>query len=343
MRITAAIVASVLAVVGVLGSFAPLLAEGAGLDGVEQDLVARINAFRAARGLATLTVSDTLTAAAKWMSADMGARNYFAHTSLDGRSPTQRMFDAGYPAFGTWTGEDLAAGYTTTADVLNGWINSPAHYAVLVNPQYHAIGVGRGYTTGSTYGWYWTTDFGGVVDVVRAAPAARAVTTASVQSHYATPAQVALPPDSGYHASWSAQSPDPVVAAGERTTLVVALTNTGSRGWYRGVADQQANLGTSEPQDAERPDLAADWLSANRLTSTTTEYVGPGEVGWFEFTLRAPTTAGDYRLGLRGVVDGAAWLEDDGIFFVIHVLPSVAASGIEKRPSAGRKSPLRKP
>jgi len=26
------------------------------------------------------------------------------------------------------------------------------------------------------------------------------------------------------------------------------------------------------------------------------------------------------------VVDGAAWLEDDGIFFVIHVLPSVAAS-----------------
>jgi len=237
------------------------------------------------------------------------------------------MFDAGYPAFGTWTGEDLAAGYTTTADVLNGWINSPAHYAVLVNPQYHAIGVGHGYTTGSTYGWYWTADFGGVVDVVRAVPAARAVTTASVQSHYATPAQVALPPDSGYHASWSAQSPDPVVAAGERTTLVVALTNTGSRGWYRGVADQQANLGTSEPQDTERPDLAADWLSANRLTSTTTEYVGPGEVGWFEFTLRAPITAGDYRLGLRGVVDGAAWLEDDGIFFVIHVLPSIAASG----------------
>ena len=327
MRITAAIVASVLAVVGVLGSFAPLLAEGAGLDGVEQDLVARINAFRAARGLATLTVSDTLTAAAKWMSADMGARNYFAHTSLDGRSPTQRMFDAGYPAFGTWTGEDLAAGYTTTADVLNGWINSPAHYAVLVNPHYRAIGVGRGYAMGSAYGWYWTADFGGVVDAARAAPVSRSAGPAATVIAYATPAQVALPPDSGYHASWSAQSPDPVVAAGERTTLVVALTNTGSRGWYRGVADQQANLGTSEPQDAERPDLAADWLSANRLTSTTTDYVGPGEVGWFEFTLRAPTTAGEYRLSLRGVVDGAAWLEDDGIFFVIHVLPSVAASG----------------
>src|SRR5438067_12697002 len=234
MRFSAATVASVLAVVGVLGSFAPLLAEGAGLDGVEQDLVARINAFRAARGLATLTVSDTLTAAAKWMSLDMGARNYFAHTSLDGRSPTQRMYDAGYPAFGTWTGEDLAAGYTTTADVLNGWINSPAHYAVLVNPRYHASGVGRGYTTGSTYGWYWTADFGGVVDAARAALVARAVVTAptaQVPAHLVVPAKVAAPPDSGYHASWTAQSPDPTVVIGSTATLVLALENTGSRGW----------------------------------------------------------------------------------------------------------------
>src|SRR5256886_15298843 len=170
----------------------------------------------------TLAVSDTLTSAAKWMSTDMGSRNYFAHTSLDGRSPTQRMADAGYPAFGTWTGEDLAAGYTTTVDVLNGWINSPAHYAVLVNPQYHAIGVGRGYATGSTYGWYWAADFGGVVDVARAVPVARAVTTATAprsQSYFVAPAKIA-PPDLGYHANWTAQSPDPTLAAGELTTLV---------------------------------------------------------------------------------------------------------------------------
>src|SRR5207244_3976625 len=171
-----AVLASVLAVLGLLGTCGPLLVDGASLDASEQDLVARINSFRASRSLPTLAVSDTLTSAAKWMSLDMGARNYFAHTSLDGRSPTQRMADAGYPAFGTWTGEDLAAGYTSTGDVLNGWINSPAHYAVLVNPHYHAIGVGRGYATGSTYGWYWTADFGGVVDLARVAPAPRAAT-----------------------------------------------------------------------------------------------------------------------------------------------------------------------
>jgi hypothetical protein len=119
-----------------------------------------------------------------------------------------------------------------------------------------------------------------------------------------------------------------VLAAGEVATLVVGLTNAGSRGWYKGVADQQANLATEDLQDAEHPELAVDWLSANRLASTTTEYVGPGEVGWFAFTVRAPTTAGEYRLGLRGVVDGTAWLEDDGIFFTIHVRPSFARGSL---------------
>jgi hypothetical protein len=297
VRLSRFVVASVLAVVGLFGLMSPLVAEGASLDATELDLVARVNEFRAARGLPSLAVSDTLTAAAKWMSADMAVRDYFAHTSQDGRSPTQRMADAGYPAFSTWTGEDLAAGYTSTADVLAGWIASPAHYAVLVNPEYHAIGIGRGYASGSVYGWYWTADFGGVVDAGRTAPAF----------------------DVGYHARWSTQSPDPTLAAGQTTTLVVALQNTGYRGWYAGVPNQQAALGTNAPLDGARPDLAYNWLSTSRAATTTTSYVGPGQVGWFQFTVRAPLTPGDYRLALRGVVDGVTWLEDAGILFTIHV------------------------
>lgn len=333
IRFSRALLASVLALVGLLGLFAPLVAEGASLDSAEQDLVARINAFRADRGLSTLVVSDTLTAAAKWMSIDMASRNYFSHTSLDGRSPTQRMADAGYPAFGTWTGEDLAAGYTSSAEVLAGWIKSPAHYAVLVNAQYRAIGVGRGYSGGSAYGWYWAANFGGIVDAARAAPVSRAAVTPTTRAPSSAARvvypQVALPPDSGYHASWIAQSPDPVLSVGERATLVVSLKNTGSRGWYLNTPDQRVTLGTNDPQDSERTELAAGWLSGNRLTSTTTDYVGPGEVGWFQFQVRAPATAGEYRLALRGVIDGVRWLEDDGIFFTIHVRPTfVGRSGL---------------
>jgi cysteine-rich secretory family protein len=315
------LLAIVLAVVGLL-SAAPAVAEGATPDATELDLVGRINTFRAGRGLPTLSVSNTITAAAKWMSSDMAANNYFSHTSLDGRSHVQRMNDAGYPASTTWTGENIAAGYTAPADVLNGWINSPGHFAVLTNAKYRAIGVGRAYSAASKYGWYWTADFGGVIDAgapvsvapPRPAPVARAATTVRAAS-----IAPAIPVDPGYHARWIGQSPDPVLGPGQLTTLVVALENTGFRGWVQGAANAQAYLGTAEPLDGDRSDVAFRWLAPNRPATTTTSYVGPGQTGWFEFDVRAPLEPGDYFLPLRGVVEGMTWLEDHGIYFTIHV------------------------
>src|SRR5438270_12933881 len=179
-----------------------IVARAATLDTGESDLLSQVNSFRASRGLSTLVVSDSLTLAAKWMATDMSVNNYFAHTSLDGRSPTQRMADAGYPAFSTWAGEDLAAGYTAASQVLQGWINSPAHLAVLTNPAYRAIGIGRAYSAGSQYGWYWDADFGGVIDGGGAS----------------APAVVAAPPDSGFHSAYAGQSADPTLSAGQVTT-----------------------------------------------------------------------------------------------------------------------------
>lgn len=271
-----------------------IIARAATLDSGESDLLAQVNSFRAARGLSTLVVSDSLTVAAKWMATDMSVNNYFAHTSLDGRSPTQRMADAGYPAFSTWSGEDLAAGYTSAAQVLQGWIDSPAHFAVLTNPAYRAIGIGRSYSSGSQYGWYWDADFGGVAD-----QGAAAVATF----------------DQGFHSAWVGQTPDPTLAPGAVATLVVALRNTGYRGWYVGSPGQQANLGTSSPLDVTRPELGL----GNRLATQSTAYVGPGQTGWFQFEIHAPSTPGTYRLDVRGVIDGATWLDDAGAFFTITV------------------------
>ena len=267
------------------------------LDANESDLVAAVNSFRAARGLARLAISDTLTFASKWMATDMAVYDYFSHTSRDGRAPVQRMTDAGYPGPQTYTGENMAAGYASAAEVLNGWINSPAHYAVLTNPNYRAIGVGRAYSAGSSYHTYWVMDVGGIVDAATAVPAF----------------------DLGYHGAWSGQSPDVTLAPGETATLVVALRNTGYRGWYRGNPGQQANLGTAEPLDAQRWDLDSGWPSASRIATTTTTYVGPGQVGWFQFQVRAPSSAGSYVLRARGVIDGTTWLEDPGIYWTITV------------------------
>jgi uncharacterized protein YkwD len=275
-------------------------AAAATLNTYESDLVAQINSFRAGKGLSTLRVSDTLTNAAKWMSSDMASRDYFSHTSSDGRSPTQRMADAGYPAYSTWTGEDLAAGYASAAQVLQGWINSPAHYAVLTNAAYRSIGVGRAYVAGSTYGSYWTADFGGVLEGT---------------STYVAP-RIA---DSGYHSAWAGQSANPTLAPGQTTQLVLALKNTGSQGWKRGQIGTQANIGTSAPLNADRSYLASGWLAPCRPATTSTEWVGPGQVGWFVFNVKAPSAPGTYRLDLRGVIEGRTWLEDQGIYFLITV------------------------
>lgn len=299
MRLVASVAVAAVLASALLGAIARP-ASAATLDTFESDLVAQVNAFRAEKGLPRLVVSDTLTASAKWMSVDMATESYFAHTSLDGRTPTQRMADAGYPASQTWTGEDLAAGYTSASAVLAGWINSPEHYAVLVNPVYRAIGVGRGYSSTSTYQWYWAADLGGIVDTDTAAP-------------------LAQPQGLGYHDAWVSQSADPTLAPGQVTTLVVALRNTGYRGWYAGVAGRAADLGTNAPTDIARPDLDHGWPSPDRLAGTTTSYVGPGEIGWFSFQVRAPAAPGRYRLDVRGVIDGTTWLEDQGIYFTIAV------------------------
>ena len=127
----------------------------------QSDLVVLVNAYRANAGLQAVSANGALTAAAGWMAGDMASRNYIGHVSSDGRSPTQRMSAFGYPAASMYTGEDLGAGFGTASAVLAGWQASAAHNAVLLNPNYNAVGIGLVYEPNSTYKWYWAADFGG--------------------------------------------------------------------------------------------------------------------------------------------------------------------------------------
>lgn len=120
-----------------------------------------INNYRQANGLPTLTMSTALFNASEGHSYDMGARGYFAHNTPEGVTPWDRIRAAGY-GYNTYLGENLAAGYTTSQSVFDAWRNSAGHNANMLSGNYHAIGVSRYYVPGSPYGYYWTTDFGGV-------------------------------------------------------------------------------------------------------------------------------------------------------------------------------------
>ncbi|THF71810.1 CAP domain-containing protein [Deinococcus sp. Arct2-2] len=99
-----------------------------------------------------------LAVAARAHTADMAARNYFAHISPEGGTLVTRAEAAGYT---TWRelGENIAAGYTVQ-NVVQGWIDSPGHCKNLMDPKFKEMGAGYTYRTGSTFGTYWAQEFG---------------------------------------------------------------------------------------------------------------------------------------------------------------------------------------
>ena len=99
----------------------------------------------------------------------MAVNNYFSHTDSLGRDPFTRMAAFGY-SYNTWKGENLAAGTADPQEALQLWQNSPAHNANLLNPHYVVVGLALVYREGSTYGNYWSADFGGQSEVAAPAP-----------------------------------------------------------------------------------------------------------------------------------------------------------------------------
>jgi uncharacterized protein YkwD len=136
-------------------SIAPV-AQPVPAGGVAAQVVSLTNLERSKVGCPALAVDPRLTAAAQAHSMDMAVRGYFDHDSPDGRTPFQRIGDAGYPF--SIAAENIAAGQRTAPDVITGWMNSADHRANIVNCALTQIGVG--YATGGSYGTYWTQDFG---------------------------------------------------------------------------------------------------------------------------------------------------------------------------------------
>ena len=100
----------------------------------------------------------------------MGKYAFFDHYTTGGSdwfeigaSPWVRMAASGYD-FNTYKGENIAAGYGTAAEVFTGWKNSSGHNANMLGASFEVLGVSVVKVTGSKYGYYWTTDFGGYVD-----------------------------------------------------------------------------------------------------------------------------------------------------------------------------------
>jgi uncharacterized protein YkwD len=139
-----------------------------GLANFEADALRLINQIRAtgascgAQGsfapAGPMSIQSRLGNAAYSHSRDMADRNYFSHTSLDGRTLADRVNATGY----AWSslGENIAAGYATVQRTVDAWIASDGHCANLMNPRFTEFGLACASNDASTYRTYWTLDLG---------------------------------------------------------------------------------------------------------------------------------------------------------------------------------------
>jgi uncharacterized protein YkwD len=150
------------AMAGLLLATAPSHADAA-MSAAEQEVLDLINAERAQHGLEPLVATSTLDAAAAWLAADLSTIDGLNHTDTLGRDLRDRLSAFAYPANSTIR-ENIAAGYATPEAVVQGWIDSPGHYANILADEAQAAGIALYEAPGTTYRYFWVIDFGSVVD-----------------------------------------------------------------------------------------------------------------------------------------------------------------------------------
>lgn len=146
---------------------APAATAGCNVNAAQQALLDAHNEARSSGrycgdnyygAVAPVSWNCSLTEAAAGHNADMANAGFFSHTSSNGATLSDRALAAGYHY--NYVGENIAAGYSSVASVMSGWLDSPGHCANIMSEHFTEMGAHRLNASGSDYGSYWTVDFG---------------------------------------------------------------------------------------------------------------------------------------------------------------------------------------
>ena len=135
---------------------------------LQTDVLRLVNAERAKQGLHAVRLDPALERAAAAHAGDMLARDYFSHTTPEGRTGVDRARRAGYRTTGyrSWRlGEVIAWGVSwkgTPEAVVDGWMHSAYHRSVILGKAWRDVGVAciEGSFQGSGPSHMFTVDFG---------------------------------------------------------------------------------------------------------------------------------------------------------------------------------------
>lgn len=150
-RTTVAALATALIAPAAASAYCPnedmLPTSSADLPEYERAIMCLINEERTQRGRSALTRDGRLASAGEKHAKDMVERRYFAHNSLGGSAPLDRIKRTGYGAKSrTWMfGEILAWGTLRKArpsSIVRSWMNSSGHRAAILQPDFSEAGPG---------------------------------------------------------------------------------------------------------------------------------------------------------------------------------------------------------
>lgn len=129
-----------------------LLAENENIQNYAQRVLDLVNIERRKAGVKPLVLSDELMRAAAVRSQEI--IKVFSHTRPDGTSFTSIV-----SRHGRRIGENIAGGYQTPEDVVDGWMHSEGHRENILHPDFTELGVGYAYEEDSQYKHYWVQIF----------------------------------------------------------------------------------------------------------------------------------------------------------------------------------------
>ena len=122
-----------------------------------QKVLKLVNDIRAKAGVEPLVLDDNMCKAASMRAIEMNYANYFEHRRANGDSCFSVL-----PYFGvssSMSGENIGAGYGSPEEVVEGWKNSPGHYANMTEASFKKLGVGYSSVGIGDYGTYWVQLF----------------------------------------------------------------------------------------------------------------------------------------------------------------------------------------
>lgn len=140
-----------------------------------------------------------------------------------------------------------------------------------------------------------------------------------------------------YSAQRMIQSPAPTISAGGTAKVSIGFKNTGTATWKNSGANF-VSIYTWSPKYRTSTFQDASWKSFRQPAVLRDVEVAPGQIGYVDFLLRAPSTPGTYTESFNLAAEDLAWIPGGEFSITITVIVSPSSPSPSPLPQESSRS-----